>query len=391
MRAARLPALLLLGLVAAACATPRHAPGALPDLRPGERPALDTDEAGLWMQMDRLEEALRTSGTLLGDASVERYLGGVLCRLAPDYCGSVRLYVVQTPHFNATMAPNGVLQVWTGLLLRAENEAQLAYVLGHELGHYLRRHSLQMWRDVRLKTNVVAFFSVLAAAAGQGYAGPLAQLVALGSVLAFSRDNEREADEVGFELMARAGYDPREAPRIWEALEREREAAGRSAPLIFFATHPPTAERIATLREQAERAYAPEQVWRVGRAEWVAATARIRPVLLRDELRLRDFARTAVLLDRLLAAEPRSGLLRFYQGEMFRLRAGEGDEGRALAAYERALAADDPPVEIHRSVGLLRLRRGERVQARAAFERYLAAVPAAEDRAMIESYLERLR
>ena len=389
MRAARLPALLLIGLVAAACAT-------LPDLRPGERPALDTDEAGLWMQMDRLEEALRTSGTLLGDASVERYLRGVLCRLAPDHCGSVRLYVIQTPHFNATMAPNGVLQVWTGLLLRAENEAQLAYVLGHELGHYLRRHSLQRWRDVRLKTGVAEFFAVLAVAPVAFLHGrPLpigrAGLAELGSVLAFSRDNEREADEVGFELMVRAGYDPREAPRIWEALERKREAAGRSAPLIFFAIHPPTAERIARLREQAERAYAPEQVWRVGRAEWVAATSRIRPVLLRDELRLRDFARTAVLLDRLLAAEPRSGLLRFYQGEMFRLRAGEGDEGRALAAYEQALAADDPPVEIHRSVGLLRLRRGEREQARAAFERYLAAVPAAEDRAMIESYLERLR
>jgi hypothetical protein len=363
----------------------------MPDLRPGERPAADTDEAGLWMQMDRLEEALRTSGTLLRDEGVDRYLRGVLCRLAPDHCAGVRLYVVQTPHFNATMAPNGLLQVWTGLLLRAENEAQLAYVLGHEIGHYLRRHSLQMWRDVRLKTNVVAFFSVLASAAGQGYAGPLAQLVALGSILAFSRDNEREADEVGFALMARAGYDPREAPRIWEALEREREAAGESAPLIFFATHPPTAERLTTLREQAERTYTPEQVWRVGRAEWAAAMAPIRPALLRDELRRRDFARTAVLLDRLLAAEPRSGLLRFYQGEMFRLRAGEGDEGRALDAYQQALAGDDPPAEVHRSVGLLRLRRGERVQARAAFERYLAAAPAAEDRAMIESYLERLR
>ncbi len=391
MRALRTSGLALLGLVGVACATPRGTPGAMPDLRPGERPAADTDEAGLWMHMDRVEEALRTSGMLLRDARVDGYLRDVLCRLAAEHCPGIRLYVVQTPHFNATMAPNGVLQVWTGLLLRAENEAQLAYVLGHELGHYLRRHSLQLWRDVRLKTNVVAFFSVLAAAAGQGYAGPLAQLVALGSVLAFSRDNEREADEIGFELMARAGYDPREAPRIWEALEREREAAGKSTPLIFFATHPPTAERIATLREQAARTYTPEQLWSVGRAEWMAAVSPVRPALLRDELRLRDFPRTAVLLDRLLAAEPRSGLLHFSRGEMFRLRAGAGDEVRALDAYQQALASEDPPAEIHRSVGLLRLRRGEREQARAAFERYLAAVPAAEDRAMIESYLEQLR
>jgi predicted Zn-dependent protease len=374
-----------------ACATPRGAPGALADFRAGQRPALDSDEAGLWMQMDRVEQGLRTSGHLVTDAAVRAYLRDILCKLATDHCADIRLYVVQTPHFNASMAPNGVMQVWTGLILRADNEAQLAYVLGHELGHYLRRHSVQRWRDVRTKTNVAAVFTVLTAAAGQGYIGSLAQLVALGSILQFSRDNEREADEIGFELMVRAGYDPREAAKIWEALDKERRAGKDSEPLIFFATHPPTDERIETLKELARKTYSPDRDWTDGRQAYAKAVRPLRTTLLRDELRLRDFARTQVLLERLLAAEPASGQLHFFQGELYRLRNDDGDPARALESYERALATGGAPPETNRAAGLLLMRHGAKEQARAAFDRYLTEAPEAEDKAMIHAYLEQLR
>jgi predicted Zn-dependent protease len=289
------------------------------------------------------------------------------------------------------MAPNGVMQVWTGLLLRADNEAQLAYVLGHELGHYLRRHSVQRWRDARTKTNVAAVVTVLTAAAGHGYIGSLAQLLALGSILQFSRDNEREADEIGFALMARAGYDPREAPKIWEALDKERRAGKDSEPLIFFATHPATDERIETLQELARKTYTPDRDWTDGRQAYVAATRPLRATLLRDELRLRDFARTQVLLERLLATEPASGQLHFFQGELYRLRNDDGDPARALASYQQALATGEAPPETNRAVGLMLMRRGDNEQARVAFDRYLTEAPEAEDKAMIHAYLEQLR
>jgi predicted Zn-dependent protease len=382
---------LLAVLTAPACATPRGTRGALPDIRPSQRPALDSDEAGLWMQMDRVEQDLRTSGHLITDAAVRAYLRDILCRLATDHCTDIRLYVVQTPHFNASMAPNGVMQVWTGLILRADNEAQLAYVLGHELGHYLRRHSVQRWRDVRTKTNVAAVFTVLTAAAGQGYIGSLAQLVALGSILQFSRDNEREADEIGLELMARAGYDPREAAKIWEALDKERRAGKDSEPLIFFATHPPTDERIETLKELARKTYTPDRDWADGRQAYMKAVRPLRATLLRDELRLRASARTQVLLERLLAAEPASGQLHFFQGELYRLRNDDGDPARALESYERALARGGAPPETNRAAGLLLMRRGEKERARAAFDRYLTEAPEAEDKQMIHAYLEQLR
>jgi predicted Zn-dependent protease len=384
--------LLLVALLAvAACATRRGAPGALADLKAGERPAPDSDEAGLWMQMDRVEESLRSSGHLVSDPAVRGYLRGIVCRLSPEHCGDIRLYVVQTPHFNASMAPNGAMQIWTGLMLRADSEAQLAYVLGHELGHYLRRHSVQRWRDARTKTNVAAAFSVLTAAAGAGFVGSLAQLAALGSILQFSRDNEREADEIGFELMVRAGYDPRAAAKIWEALDLERRAGKDSEPLVFFATHPPTDERIETLKEMARKAATPPREWTDGREAYRAMLRPLRPTLLREELRRRDFARTQVLLERLLAAEPASGQLCFFEGELYRLRNDEGDPPRALASYERALTLGGAPPETHRATGLLLMRQGDRERARAAFERYMAEAPEAEDRSMIQSYLEQLR
>ncbi len=382
---------LLTFLTMTACATPRGAPGALTDIPAGQRPALETDEAGLWMQMDRVEQSLRTSGHLVTDAAVRGYLRDIICKLGPEHCADIRLYVVQTPHFNASMAPNGSMQVWTGLLLRADNEAQLAYVLGHEMGHYLRRHSVQRWRDVRMKTNVASVFTVLTAAAGHGYIGSLAQLAALGSILQFSRDNEREADDIGFELMVRAGYDPREAPKIWETLDKERRAAKDSEPLIFFATHPATDERIETLKELARKTYMQDRDWTDGREAYLAAMRPLRAGLLRDELRLRDFARTQVLLERLLTAEPLSGELHFFQGELCRLRNDKDDPARALASYERALALGGAPPEAHRAVGLLLMRQGQKDRARAAFDHYLTEAPAAEDKPMIQSYLEHLR
>ncbi len=408
--------LVVVFLVCVSCATPRGSPGALPDIKPGQRPALETDEAGLWMVMDRMEQSLRTSGRLLTDVdftaggltdpniadvnlnavrstapALHSYVRHIVCKVAGPYCPDIRVYVVQTPHFNATMSPNGAMQVWTGLILRAENEAQLAYVLGHELGHYLRRHTVQRFRDVRSKADFLAFFSLFAAAAGHGYLGPLANLIALVSVYKFSRDQEREADELGFELMVKAGYDPREAPRIWEALVKEREAAEDPDRFIFFSTHPSTEERIETLKELAQKAMVDKGSAVIGKERFLAVTLPFRATFLRDELRQREFAGSQVVFDRLFESGVGLGELNFFQGKLHRLRGEEGDEDKAIAAYQKALQFTDAPAETHRSLGLLLLRAGEKVRARSSFGEYLELRPDAEDREMIRTYLKELK
>ncbi len=193
-------------LLSASCATSRG--DTLSDLQPGQRPAVETDEAGLWRLMDDVETEIKTSGRVVVDPSLNAYVRGVLCRVAPTHCADIRLYIVRTPYFNASMAPNGMMQVWTGLLLRTQNEAQLGYVLGHEMGHYLRRHTLSRWRDARAKTDASTFVKVLTSAAGVDYASTLTDLAVIASLSAYSRDQEREADRIGFELTVKAGYDP---------------------------------------------------------------------------------------------------------------------------------------------------------------------------------------
>ena len=381
--ARRALALLLVLALSGACATPGGVPGALPDLKPGKRPAADTEEAGLWMIVDRYEQELKTSGVLVRDPELNAYLKSIVCQLVPEQCGGIRIYLIETPSFNASMAPNGTMQVWTGLLLRAANEDQLAYVLGHEIGHYQRRHTLQLWRDLRTKATAAQMLAIL------GPVGLVGQLAVLSSVLAFSRDNEREADDIGFELMAKAGYDPAEAPRIWEALDEERKAADTSRPFVFFATHPPTDERITTLRALAVKAGHPAAP--VDPTRFQDITLPRRTVWLRDELRAREFKGTQVVLDHLRAGGLRPGEVDYFQGELYRLHGGKGDDARALAAYQQALATGGAPAETHRALGLLWMKAGDRERARGAFESYLEARPNADDREIVRAYLGQLR
>jgi hypothetical protein len=359
----------------------------LPDVATGERPALTTDEAGLWMVMDRVEQDVRTSGRTVGDPALNGYVRGVVCKVAPEYCRDLRVYVLQAADFNASIAPNGFMVVFTGLLLRCRNEAQLAYILAHEVSHYQRRHSLQQWREIRSTVDALLFPQIALSAVGLGPAAMLAQLAAVGSILQFSRDQEREADTFGLERAAAAGYDPGEAADVWERLIAEKEAAEDDDPFIFFATHPPSDERLETLRAQAAQLTAAGKAGAGREVEFRNATLAFRGGWLRDELRRREYDRMLVVLDQLTAQGIRLGELEFYRGELYRLRADEDDDRRAIEAYRAAFAAEGAPPETHRGLAEMHRRRGDGAAARIEFAEYLRLSPDAPDRAMIETYL----
>lgn len=371
------------GLIA--CAT---APVA--DIQPGEKPAIDTDEAGLWMYMDKAESNLKSSGRIVTDEQLNSYVAGIICKLTPDQCPHMRFYIVETPDFNASMAPNGFMQIWTGLLLRSQNEDQLAYVLGHEIGHYNRRHSLQQWRRTKNTTTGLAVFQLLTAGAGIGVAGDIAYIVGIAGLMAYSRDMEREADDIGFDLMLAAGYDPREAPKIWRNLIEEKEAAGDSMPSIFFASHPSTSERMDTLEKRAQAAFESSPDAAPSREPYLDMIAPFRGEWLHDELQKRDFSATQVVLDHLFVENKNPGELYFYQGELYRRRGDESDKEKAITAYETALKQEAFPPETYRSLGLIFWKSSRMDSARDAFQNYLAASPGAHDAPMIEAYLKKL-
>ncbi len=217
----------------------------------------DEDERGLWMVMDEYERQLQSSNFVMRDEGLNAYVNEVFCRTVGDQCRDIRIYIVRTPYFNASMAPNGVMQVWSGLFLRARNEAQLAAVLGHEFAHYQRQHSLRQFRTVRDRMNVMSFLGIGLFVAGGGLLATAGQLALVSSLFAYTREMEREADSESVRLLANAGYDAMAASRIWAQLLEEREAReaerGRRdrGEDAIFGTHPLSRDRMADLAAQA--------------------------------------------------------------------------------------------------------------------------------------------
>jgi predicted Zn-dependent protease len=378
----------LCGLAALAYAgqLPGQSGSGSPFLVPGYRPASGTDEQGIWSMMDREERELKTSRFVIRDAELNRYVRDIVCRLGKDYCPDIRGYIVRTPYFNASMAPNGMMQVWTGLLLRCNDEAQLSAILGHEMGHYVRQHSIQRFRDARDKASLGTFLGMGLAIAGAGSAGQLANMALLASMFAYSRDQEREADQVGLELMTKAGYAPKAAPEVWEQLIAESRAgtATRSSGFLF-ATHPEPEERMGTLREMA--ATLDTGTAERGHERYLQKLGAIRQRMVADELALRQYGRSDVVFERLLAQSPDDGLLWYAKGEVSRLRGGEEDVALARAAYDKALATGGAPPEVHRSIMLVELKAGARERAQSAFDAYVKLRPDASDAEMLRSLL----
>jgi predicted Zn-dependent protease len=187
------------------------------------------------------------------DAQMNAMVARVSERLARvvDVPGAQWQYTVfedATP--NAFALPGGKIGVNSGLFKVAKSEAQLAAVLGHEIGHVMAHHSAErMSREVAVQFGIQALGAATNTAQ---YADLMAQAATLGLVLPFSRDQESEADEIGLINMARAGYDPREAIALW----RNMEAASGEGPAEFLSTHPSPGNRIAHLEQVMPRALA---------------------------------------------------------------------------------------------------------------------------------------
>lgn len=149
---------------------------------------------------------------------------------------------------NAFALPGGKIGVHSGLLNVAVTPGQLAAVLGHEVGHVLDRHSNARVSQQSIAQTGMQLGAVLLGAntpEKQGLMAALGLGVEYGLLMPFGRDQESDADLIGLELMAKAGFDPNESVRLWENMAR---AAGGVAPPEFMSTHPSSTTRIARLQ-----------------------------------------------------------------------------------------------------------------------------------------------
>jgi predicted Zn-dependent protease len=424
----RLPAVRKIAVVAvvlslvvpqAACLSTSVPPvGAGPAFKP------ENDERKLWLQAQAEERKLRDKATLYQDPILENYLNHVALRLAPPGIREqdairIRVYAIKDPALNAFTYPTGSIYVHTGLLARLENEAQLAVVVGHEMTHATHRHALEFQRSARNKMIGFSIASIVgsimvADAAGRkaekgDYSGAYVlnqvgnimvglglELGFLAAVNGFGRELEREADEVGLERVAAAGYDPRQAPRVFELLKDDHGDDTRME-VFFFGSHPRLDERIGDMKELVAARYGS-----AGGGDRVTDTREFR---MRTRVLVRDDAAENIRIGRLGIAEaeigkvldltPNDPVARFLTGQVAEKRAAEAKdraqadrfEDDALRAYEEATRLDPRYADPHRAIGVLRHKSGDADGALRAFRRYLELKPDAPDAQQIRDYI----
>jgi beta-barrel assembly-enhancing protease len=188
---------------------------------------------------------------IVRDPEVNAYitrLGDSLAVLVDDEGRNWRFSIVDDPEINAFAVPGGYIYVNRGLIMRAQTLSQLAGVVGHEIAHVTRRHSVKQMEKGRKVGIGATAVCLLQPSFCQAGGGDLLN-VAGGAVMAkFSRGDETEADREGLRYIMRAGIDPRGLPEMFEIMLAESRAKGRDGGGGFLASHPAEADRIAATR-----------------------------------------------------------------------------------------------------------------------------------------------
>jgi len=245
-RSAKLAVLLTaLAILTSACATKGY--------NKGEYNLLSVKQEEEWGDQLKVEVdgQLRAKGMDYPDSEVQAYiddLGQRLLLSAPEVNFDYTFTVIRSEQINAFALPGGHVYVNTGLIALADNEAELAGVLSHEIGHIVARHSSE-----RLSAILTAQFvgNILVASQTRYLDRVLTdlavQIVTQTSGLAYSRADENEADLIGVEMMYDANYDPRALQRFFQKLRDENGDMNEAQ--IFFSTHPDPKDRRSRVRD----------------------------------------------------------------------------------------------------------------------------------------------
>jgi len=225
------------------------------------------------------------------------------------------------------------------------------------------------------------------------------QLAFIASVNGFGRELEREADREGMERMVQAGYDPREAPRVF-ALLKDDHGDGSKLENFFFGNQPRLDERIANTQEVLKTKY-PEAEAAGGVRNRDEFAMRTRTVVRENaalDIRAGRFGLAKAQLDRVLPLAPKDPTTHLYYGDLYRLKAQRARNpadkpalvAQALEGYDHAVSLDPTYPEPFRQMGFLYYQSKETEKSKEAFRKYLALKPDAPDARRIKEYLVEL-
>lgn len=228
------------------------------------------------MKLSANEEEITIADTLtlkvLTNITIQTYINRIANAVTPRYMKTLpegtpgkidfSFIVVKDNSFNAIAYPDGTIHIYTGLLEKIENDAQLATIIGHEIAHVVYKHSRKNYEKQKTQL-VMSEISALGMVLGVKGADLATVATALGGPIllsSYSRDMEEQADRIGLTYLYDAGYDPREAPKIWRMLAKEGEDELSSGSLLemvalkgskklksIYSSHPESEKRYRNL------------------------------------------------------------------------------------------------------------------------------------------------
>lgn len=355
---------------------------------------LAEDEKRIWNRSREVAKKIDQSGQLYESPELVEYVNGVAAKLVPAELQqnglAIRVRIIKNPLLNAMALSHGAIYLHTGMLAKLDNEAQLATILAHELAHITHRHPVQHFRRVQNISTAYAVLQLVTLPAG--YYGSLVNLLgALGATAAvtgYSRGMEAEADEKGLEMTVNAGYDPAEAPKLFQHLQMELADREIDEP-FFFGSHPQLQNRMDSYRATIEKRYAGRS-GRRGAGDYANAIA---PLLLDNaemDLALGRWTWAEAAIRRFILIRPDSPAGDYSLGELYRRRGEAEDADKAFAHYRAALAKDAEFAPPYRALGLLFLKKGDSDQARRHFKLYLSLAPNSPNLSYVQQYLSTL-
>jgi beta-barrel assembly-enhancing protease len=195
-------------------------------------------------------------------AALVAEVGAKLVRSSPavrsPYANNFNFYLLDDEVVNAFALPGGQIFITTTLFDQLQNEAQLAGVLGHEIGHVIHRHSAQHMAKSQLGQSIVGAVAVGASGDSDGrFAAAAAQMANQMLQMKYGREDESQSDSTGIDYMAKAGYDPREMAGVMEVLKKA--SGGRGGP-EFLQSHPLPENRLQEIKRIVAEKYPPEQL-----------------------------------------------------------------------------------------------------------------------------------
>ena len=330
----------------------------------------------IWHLAELTQKRLEQSVEMLHDDAMERCLQTVAMRLWKQVDTSLSPPVVKVmieTRAEAVTYPNGYILMTTGMLEQIQNEDQLAIILGHELIHYARQHTIQLYDHL--------WFS---AQAERLRPADSSATVIESDVAHKVQAAEYQADKEGFAIFKAAGYCEAQIPLLFATMIDHMRTQATTKDLETMIARKKRIQAIigqtATVENGPTKADGSRQFQLNCIAPALMANAQT--AIQRGEWHLASRCITAYI-----AMRPDDARAYYLQGELMRQQDGSDHTDQIMAYYEKALTIDPQFPPVHRALGELHFKAGQYRQAKPYFETFLSLAPADESKTFIEGYL----